>query len=90
MFFGEPAFFEEDYTISTSELKRQQYVKVVEQIVQEFQKRLVEKCDAASEEDLFKWHELAWDCLGKVVDVESKLLAFDCEPYEELRSVLVC
>ena len=62
----------------------------VEQIAQDFQRHLVEKSKASSEEVLFQWYEALWDCLTKVTDAEKKLLAFDCEPFEELRLVAVC
>ena len=89
VFFGEPIYFDESYTISMLELKRQQFVRDVEQISQDFQRHLVEKAKPCSEEMLFEWYEALWDCLAKVTDAEKKLLAFDCEPFEELRLVVV-
>ena len=89
VFFGEPVYFDDDYTISTLELKRKQFVKVVEQLLQEFQQHLVKKGKTSSKDQLFVWYEGLWGFLAEVADAEGKLLAFDCEPYEELRWVVV-
>ena len=85
VFFGEPIYFDVDYTISSWELKQKQLVKVVEQLRQELLQHLKGKKKKQSGTQLFTWYDKLWDHLAKVVDAEMKLLAFDCEPYEELR-----
>ena len=87
VFFGEPVY-DDDYTISSLELQRQLFVKGIEQLLQEFQQHLVGKRKASSADQLSEWYDALWDCLAKVTDAEGKLLAFDCEPYEELRLVV--
>lgn len=85
VFFGEPVYLDENYTISSWELKRNQLVKDVDQLLQGFQQYVAEKGKAISPGQLFRWYEASWDGLAKLVEAEGKLLAFDCEPFEELR-----
>ena len=89
VFFGEPIYFDESYTISTSEFKRKHLQKEVQQCLQEFQEHLVQKRNASNIDQLFEWYKAAWDCSAKVSNAEKKLLAFDCEPCEELRLVVL-
>lgn len=88
VFFGEPAFFEEDYTIPTLQLKRNKYVREVAQVVQNLEQHLEDKGERETAgERLFEWYEKLNDLLTEVNDAERKLLGFDCEPYEELRDI---
>lgn len=87
VFFGEPAFFEEDYTISSLELKRSKYVQEVDQILENFQKHLEKRSQVETAQKLIEWYEKLDNLLTKVNDAERKLLEFDCEPFEELRFV---
>jgi hypothetical protein len=85
VFFGEPIYFDDDYTISSWELRRKQLVKAVEQLMQGLQQHLVGKGKTRNQEQLFTWYERLWELLARVTEEEGKLLAFDCEPYEEMR-----
>lgn len=87
VFFGDPAFLEEDYTISLLQLKRSKYEKEVEQAQQKFQQHMTEKSHIEDANKLMNWYEQCNDLLSNVQEVEKKLLEFDCEPFEELRFV---
>ena len=63
-------------------------MKVVEENQQAFDEHVARKEDGGSMDDLFGWYDILWDCMTNVTNAERKLLAFDCEPYEELRFVV--
>ncbi|XP_046864225.1 junction-mediating and -regulatory protein-like [Xenia sp. Carnegie-2017] len=87
VFFGEPIIFDEDYTISTMELKRNKVLKEVQYCSGIFQNHLVEKEEMKNVDALFAWYEKLWCHLNESSEAERKLLTFDIEPYEELRDI---
>ena len=88
VFFGEPTFLEEDYTIPTLQLKRQKYEAEIEKTLQNFEQYMTEKTCIESTEKLITWYNTLDDVLEKIQEAERALLQFDCDPYEELRLVV--